>query len=156
MRHLFSCSPLFLFCLTQLFLLHSLLPAPTGSLPVLISPHPLLSPSRVFILFCGELCYDKAFTPRMYAVSACVMPLWGMGALTSSASPTRPALPKQRGLGGGAGGGWWGWLLPTPCPVLPGADGNWTHTHTRIYMRKQRKARYTLQHLIVFLFCSHE
>lgn len=96
--------------------------------PVLISPHPLLSASRVFILFCGELCYDKAFTPRMYAVSACVMPLWGMGALTCSASPTRPALPRQRGLGGGAGHGWRGWLPSTPCPVLPDVDGNLTHT----------------------------
>lgn len=38
--------------------------------PYLSPPSPL-----VFILFCRELCYDKALSPRLYAVSAGVMPL---------------------------------------------------------------------------------
>lgn len=121
-----------------------------------LSPPSLLSPSLVFILFCWELCYDKDFTPRMYAVSACVMPLWGMGALASSASPTRPALPRQRGPGGGAGGGWRGWLLPTPCPILPGVDGNFTHTLT--HARTHKQIEDSLIHptrFLFFLFCSH-
>lgn len=131
-------------------------PLPSYLLPlapsnVLISPHPLLSPSRVFILFCGELCYDKDFTPRMYAVSACVMPLWGMGALTSSASTTRPALPRQKGLGGGAGGGW---LLPTPCPAW-----RWWKLHTHTYTHTDREQLDSLDKIFFFsfffLFCSH-
>lgn len=117
-----------------------------------LSPPSLLSPSLVFILFCWEPCYDKDFTPRMYAVSACVMPLWGMGALASSASPTRPALPRRRGPGGGAQGGWRGWLLPTPCPILPGVDGNFTHTLT--HARTHKQIEDSLIHPTRFLFFS--
>lgn len=35
---------------------------------------PLPPLTCLFYFFCRGLCYDKGFTPRMHAVSACVMP----------------------------------------------------------------------------------
>lgn len=137
-----------------LFVLHNfsphffpLLPAPTGSLPVLISPHPRLSPSsRVFILFCGELCYDKDFTPRMYAV----MPLWGMGALT--ALPAPPGLPFP---GREAGRRSWARVEGViPLHTLSCPAWCWwkhTHTHTQIEDSLIHAAWFNS----FFLPCSH-
>ncbi len=140
------------------FVLHNIslhfFPSYLLSLPVLISPHPLLSPSHVFILFCRELCYDKDFTPRMYAVSACVMPLWGMGALTALPAPPGPALPKQRGLGKEGleeGGG--GDSCPHPvlsCLALMETSRTHIHNHTN----RQRIARFTRQDFFLSLLFS--
>lgn len=96
--------------------LHHLLPARTVSLHFLISPHlpptPTPPPAHVFILFCGELCYDKDFTPRMYVLCACVVPLWGSGALMSNAGRCFPGREEgPRAEGGGRR------VLPTPCPA---------------------------------------
>lgn len=55
--------------------------APLPPAPRLLSQHPYLPTppppplAACLFYFCGELCYDKGFTPRMRAVSACVMPL---------------------------------------------------------------------------------
>lgn len=141
-------TPPFVFVFRLIFHPSYLLPlAPSN---ILISPHPRPSlPPRVFILFCGELCYDKGFTPRMHAVSACVMPLWGMGALTSTASTTRPALPRQRVPRGGAGGGWRRVTPAHTLSCLALMETLHTHTHTLIE-NSWRKSIFWK-----FLFCSH-
>lgn len=103
-----------------------------------LSAPSVLSPSHVFVLFCGVLCYDKSFTPRMY-VNACVMPLWCMGALT--ALPAPPGLPfTHKMLEGGAETEPERVIPPDTlfCHALMLIEAHlWTHalshTHTRIY-----------------------
>lgn len=113
---------------------NSVVPPPSACpQPPYLSP----SPTHVFILFfCGELCYDKGFTPRMHAVSAhlCHALLRYGGPHKLCQHHPGLACPSQaeraeRGGGGGTGGrsGGGGCLL-RHTQSRPGTDGNFTHT----------------------------